>query len=265
MTNRILLACGIVICGIGCFVIADDWVAIGTDAGDSSVARESANRIEKALRQRAECNFVDRPLEEVCTVLESVYHTPIWIDKQALQDEGINMETQITLVKSGIPLESILRLILEPLGLTYVNREGVLTITTKVKANEKQTTRIYPVADLVNVGTQPGDYVLLMQILQRSPDTKWADVDGEGGSMTPFPIARSLVISQTQKVHREIAGILAALRRARHNQHLASIPADSDDPDELNSEETESARSRTRSREGRPSSNWQHPRIHAAE
>ena len=73
----------------------------------------------------------------------------IWIDKQALQDEGINADTQVSLTISGISLRSALRLLLEPLALTYIIEDEVMKITTQTKADEKMSTRVYPVADLV--------------------------------------------------------------------------------------------------------------------
>ena len=49
----------------------------------------------------------------------------------------------------GISLRSALRLILEEFDLTYVVQDEVLKITSKEKADEILTTRVYPVADLV--------------------------------------------------------------------------------------------------------------------
>ena len=50
---------------------------------------------------------------------------------------------------SGVSLRSVLRLMLEPLGLTYLIEDEDMTITTQVKADEKMSTRVYPVGDLV--------------------------------------------------------------------------------------------------------------------
>jgi hypothetical protein len=46
-------------------------------------------------------------------------------------------------------LRSALKLMLEPHELTYVIQDEVMQITTVTKADEKLTTRVYPVADLV--------------------------------------------------------------------------------------------------------------------
>ena len=43
----------------------------------------------------------------------------------------------------------MLRIILEPLGLTYVIEDEVMKITTSLAAEEKLSVRVYPVGDLV--------------------------------------------------------------------------------------------------------------------
>jgi hypothetical protein len=56
---------------------------------------------------------------------------------------------------SGISLRSALKIILEPLALTYVIQDEVMRITTETKAEELMSTRVYPVADLVIPVTTP--------------------------------------------------------------------------------------------------------------
>lgn len=106
-------------------------------------------RIQRALSETTEVSFTDNPLEEALNYLEDLHHIEIWLDKQALQDEGVNSDQQVNLVLSGISLRSALRLMLEPLGLTYLIEDEVMKITTQAKADEKMSTRVYPVADLV--------------------------------------------------------------------------------------------------------------------
>ena len=106
-------------------------------------------RIQKALTETTEVSFTDNPLEEALNYLEDLHKIEIWIDKTALQDEGIAPDVQISLVMTGISLRSALRLMLEPLGLTYLIEDEVMKITTQAKADEKMSTRVYPVADLV--------------------------------------------------------------------------------------------------------------------
>ena len=261
MTTRFLLACGILIAGIAYVVVADDEVSVGLDAGDPQVTREMTNRIERALRSKTECDFIEQPLDNVLSWLEDVHGIPIWLDKVALADEGIIPDQQVSLQKRGIALQTALRLILEPLGLTYVIDDGVLMITTQAKADERMTTRVYPVGDLVTPGTGEQDYDSLMTLIENNTSSKWLDIDLEGGTLNAFPNARSLVIRQTQREHRQIEGLLTALRKAKSLQRIPSIPTIIEDPEDL---APESATPRT-TRTPRATKAWQQPRIHSSE
>ena len=116
---------------------------------DLKKSSPNEKRIQKALSETTEVAFADNPLEEALNYLEDLHRIEIWLDKQALQDEGIATDQQISLTMSGISLRSALRLMLEPLGLTYLIEDEVMKITTQAKADEKMSTRVYPVADLV--------------------------------------------------------------------------------------------------------------------
>src|SRR6185369_12394382 len=69
--------------------------------------------------------------------------------RATLTDEGVALDQPITLKLAGVTLRSVLKLLLEPVQLTYVIEDEVMKITTSAKAGEKLTTRVYPVGDLV--------------------------------------------------------------------------------------------------------------------
>lgn len=136
------------------FPPAEVWKALSerrkqTATVDLKRSTPNEKRIQKALTETTEVSFTDNPLEEALNYLEDLHHIEIWLDKAALSDEGVNSDQQINLVMSGISLRSALRLMLEPLGLTYLIEDEVMKITTQAKADEKMSTRVYPVADLV--------------------------------------------------------------------------------------------------------------------
>lgn len=259
MTTRFLIVCSILLASFR-LVTAEEPSPIGVDTGDSPIVREAANQIEKLLKEAVNCDFTDSPLEEVLEGLEKTHRISIWLDKQALQDEGVATDQQVTLVKSNITLQTALSLILEPLGLTSVNQDGVLKVTTQAKSDEMMTTRVYPVADLVSTPTAGESYTSLIVVFQQNTSGKWVDIDQEGGSVTPFPNAQAMVVRQTQKIHRQIEGILTALRKVKRLQHLSSIPADIDDPDALNATDPSPRRRRS---VPRSTQSWQQPRVYS--
>ena len=136
------------------FPSAEVWKALSerrrqTATVDLKKSTPNEKRIQKALTESTEVAFNENPLEDALKYLEDLHHIEIWVDTQALQDEGTGSDIMITLEMTGITLRSALRLMLEPHGLTYLIEDEVMKITTKTKADEKMSTRVYPVADLV--------------------------------------------------------------------------------------------------------------------
>jgi hypothetical protein len=71
------------------------------------------------------------------------------MEQIALDDAGIPSDEPMNLVLSGITLRSALKILLTDLQLTYVIEDEVMKITTVDLANERLSTRVYPVGDLV--------------------------------------------------------------------------------------------------------------------
>ena len=106
-------------------------------------------RIRRTLSRPTTVEFLDLPLEDCITFLKEYHNINIWLDKATLADEGVALDQPITLKLAGVTMRSVLKLLLEPLQLTYVIEDEVMKITTSAKAGEKLTTRVYPVGDLV--------------------------------------------------------------------------------------------------------------------
>jgi hypothetical protein len=121
----------------------------------ASVSLESTSPAEERIRralvdpQGVEIEFIDQPLKEAMEYLADAHGITIILDEKALQDEGIQTDEPLNHVLSGITLRSALRIILEPLGLTYIIEDEVMKITTQIAADEALSTRVYPVGDLV--------------------------------------------------------------------------------------------------------------------
>lgn len=126
------------------------WASV--DLHKNSPAEE---RIQEALREETETGFIDTPLKDAIDFIKELHKIQIIIDEQALVEEGLATDEPINLDLSGITLRSALRIMLEPLGLTYVIEDEVMKITTQAKAEEKLQTRVYPVGDLVIPITTP--------------------------------------------------------------------------------------------------------------
>jgi hypothetical protein len=116
--------------------------------------RNSPNeeRIHKALSQNTDLEFPDNTLKEVMDYLAQIHNIPIKFD-QTVIDAGVNPEeAKVSLTLSGITLRSALKIMLENVDgqeLTYIIEDEIMKIVTREAADEKRTTRVYPVGDLV--------------------------------------------------------------------------------------------------------------------
>ncbi len=106
-------------------------------------------KMRRSLSKPTTVEFLDLPLEDCLTFLKEYHGINIWLDKPTLADEGVALDQPVTLNLAGVTFRSVLKLLLEPLQLTYVIEDEVMKITTSAKAGEKLTTRVYPVGDLV--------------------------------------------------------------------------------------------------------------------
>ena len=69
--------------------------------------------------------------------------------RAALDEIGISVEEPVTFSISGISLRSALRLMLQPLQLTYLIQDEVLLITTPEAADQQLLICVYDVREIV--------------------------------------------------------------------------------------------------------------------
>lgn len=193
-------------------------------------------RFEQALAQRGSLEVVEARLCDVVDQLSKQFRVPMVLKVKKLEEAGVNIDTPVTKLLESIPLESILDLMLDELELDFTVRSHVILITTPedLESPSMMDIRIYPVRDLALYrvpGTKDdphryaADYDSLIDVITTTvaPEA-WADVGGPG-SVKEFDNSGALIVSQTRRVHREIAQLLATLRRAKEIQGIDALPA----------------------------------------
>ncbi|HTQ40175.1 MAG TPA: hypothetical protein VMJ32_14205 [Pirellulales bacterium] len=106
--------------------------------------------IEQRLSTPVALKFDKRPLSEVIEYLGKIAQVPTYLDPQGLQAEGVQSDTPISIdLSQDVSLKSALKLILEPLQLTYVIKDEVLKITSIDVKRGQLYPVTYPVGDLV--------------------------------------------------------------------------------------------------------------------
>ncbi len=254
--------------------------------------------IQKRLEARVKPGFRDQPLAAVLDSLAKEAGVAIHLDMVGLDQEAVRSDTPVTLsLDQPISLKSALKLLLEPLHLSYVVRDEVLKITSPQLVRGEVYAVTYPVADLVlaipnftsdglgisdalqkgyeqaamrnslavqvgppperihpagaatgsnlgsgslaqiqgsgrtstgsipsipfgppSVGGGQQNFGPLMELIQSTVAAETWDMVGGQGAIRPFDTNLSLVVSQTQEVHDEIADLLEQLRRLQDLQ-----------------------------------------------
>ena len=192
----------------------EEFVVRGTKVKSILVARpgyphEEDAAIFKRLAEPQDVGFKAAPLDKSLAQLAKEGRYRLWIDKESLSADGIDIEQPVTLKLSGTTLDTVLRKLLDPLLLTFVVEEGTLVVTTKVKADGMLTTRVCFTGDIPEA--KPGSD--LTMAIQEATSGKWEQIDGEGGTLWKA-VPEWLVVRQTQACQWETAELLDDLRQA---------------------------------------------------
>lgn len=172
---------------------------------------------ERALEKPVQCLFSGQPLREVFHNLARQAGVPIVILEEKLKEEGIELDERVDCALPRLPLHEALELIRIKHGFPFkcVPRHDVLVVTTEADAQEGRDVRVYDVTDLARIR----DSRYLFEVVQNHtggpPEGPWQEIDGEGACnhFVSSGGRAALVIDQTYVAHREIAQLLADLRR----------------------------------------------------
>lgn len=215
-------------------LVATLWLIAGTKPGFTDPGRETSRQTtpmssaEAAMSKRGDWHYADTPLNDIVVELQTNLNINIKLDTEALTEEGIASDSPVTASFDDLPLEVVLQHILRPMQLACFVDRDVLVVTTLTRANESLVTRVYPVYDLVVSQTSRGErfeeFEPLIRVLEEQTSGPWMTSAGEGGGITELSNAGSLVIRQTREVHREVSGLLAALRKSKRLQQMPDVP-----------------------------------------
>ncbi len=192
---------------------------------------ESPNqkKIREALTKKVDFEFIDMELGEVFRFISDRYEIPIRMRKSFYDRYG---DMTVTLVVSGISLESALNLIVEEDEgvLDFIIEDDVLKIMDGYDAYYKMETHVYDVQELTDWdGVDPE---VIAEVIRNTiaPDS-WRSDDGNSAVTTQHatPAERKeatievlpgrLIVTQSQRVHRQIDDLLLQLVIAESWEH----------------------------------------------
>jgi hypothetical protein len=195
---------------------------------------EAARRIERALAEplRTPLEFDQSPLNTITGIIEDEYDIPIVFDTAALDAVAVSPDVEVSININNVTLRSALELMLSNVeDLTYIIDDEVLLITTEDEAATRLQVRVYRVDDLVCVTAGDGPRALdedrfqsLQDIIVSTVEHDSWEENGTGeGEILGFPPGM-FVVSQTQRVHDQIAEVLAEVRVVKAEIDATSPP-----------------------------------------
>lgn len=178
------------------------------------------DRLLAAVNEPSEVEFVETPLAEALEFLAERHQVQILIDRQALVDEGVEIDYPVTLTLKDRPLGKLLELLLSEMGLTYQIRDGVIRVTTVANAENDMVWTVYNIHDLVP------SRLLLMQLSDAILETTnglWEEIDGEGGAFIVTDVDECLLVKQTDQVQFAIQSLLVELQRSGADHAVEAV------------------------------------------
>lgn len=190
----------------------------------NNASEEAAQQIAEVLSQplHRRLSYEPEQLDIVLAEIEEEYNIPIVFDKAALDEVAISPEAEVSIDVDNISLRAALNLMFKEPGLEdlcYLIEDEVLLITTNDTAYASTYARVYRVDDLLmsspsrfndtSAGVDPENLIDLL--ISTIEPNSWAE-NGTGDGEIQYLAPGMLVVSQTQKIHQEIAALLERMR-----------------------------------------------------
>lgn len=189
---------------------------------ERSPAEVQNARIVAQLTSPTEIEFSGSQLPDVADYLSELHNIRILLDPRIIAD-GIDEVFLPDIDVSDITLGSALDLMLRPHGLDYIIDDEVLKITTAEIAEQHRETRVYDVRQFGDIAAEELARVIRRTVQPMSWREEPREVRGDSGARVAVRIDQSrtaaieplgpfLVITQSQRGHREIEQLLVNLK-----------------------------------------------------
>lgn len=125
-----------------------------TAAGQASAASQAT--LQEKLNQRIDLDVVEMPLKDICIMLGENNRLQIHLQLKKLEEASVSADTPVTKTFKQVRLSTVLELMLKDLELTYVEKDGLLLITTPEDAETTMEIRVYDCRDILAMATPIG-------------------------------------------------------------------------------------------------------------
>lgn len=209
---------------------ADDTAQLSASV-DKRTFVTGREAISKAIETRIAIHANDKPFREVVALVEDQTHVRMLLHRSVLKSCGVIQETPVSLDVTDVPAREALTPLLQKCGLAMLLCENHVLITTAEVADARLETATFDVTDLVMHQDGSGKWYesseeLVTKVMFVIRPASWGEVGGAGSiKACALPLSTVLVCLQTQEVQREVAALLADLRRVEASRRgLARLP-----------------------------------------
>jgi hypothetical protein len=213
---RLHTICLTVLCFVGTMAVARAQDAAAEAANVEIVLPEIPDEpqtvdpktlVPEKLAAAVTVDFSESSLREVVAWLQDEAKVVVLIDGRALSGEAISPGEPVSDRLDDAPLYLLLNR-LRTLGLDWYYEDDILHITTRAAAANRMSTEPYNIGDLLDAGYKPSD---LHDAIMETTGGTWVEVDGVGGGIEL--LGDVMFVRQTDTMHREVQGLLSALRQ----------------------------------------------------
>jgi hypothetical protein len=180
--------------------------------------------VPEPLARPIDVDFRDIPLVVAMQTIGESVGMPVLIDYEALSDQGLDELSPVTVNTVQTPAYQVLDRMLDAVQgvpLAWRVREGMLWITTKEIADDTLMQQSHAVSDLLAAGFPMNG---IIEAIQNQTEGPWFRLDGIGGEISSF--GDEVMVRQTDRVQREVAALLAALRAEGLERRIISADVD---------------------------------------
>jgi hypothetical protein len=183
--------------------------------------------------------YVGTPAAEVLEDLRKRLDVNVHVQWQMLENAGVKPDVPITLALKHVPLQRVLRLVLEDLSLdvdcVFDIRDGVLVISSVEALERPMMIRAHSVRDLLpdppatsgqadELESEYGRRV--SELVTATVDAVYPDSWAQNGGLGSIGFRDGLLVARnTPRVQRAIEALLATLRRVPKHGRAAAPPA----------------------------------------
>jgi beta-lactamase regulating signal transducer with metallopeptidase domain len=141
-------------------------------------------KILRSFDKPTTVEFLDLALEDALQYVSEYHGIAVRRDRDSIKAAKIDLDHPVTVKLTGVPLRSVLQLLLEPLSLATFVDEGELVVTTREKAISHLSDRSYSVphqlADVVRAGIPLAD---LGEVITQTIDSSTWQKNGGLGTL----------------------------------------------------------------------------------